>query len=103
MTARDFLAANSALAERARLAIMAILAAATEPVDFAALLEALELTKGNLSSHLRKLEEAGLVKVQKEFVDRKPRTSYRPTPLGRKELRDYLERLDSMLRAANAR
>ena len=102
MTAKDFLAANSLLAERARLAIMAILAAADEPVDFGSLLEKLELSKGNLSSHVRKLEEAKLLRVHKEFVDRKPRTTFECTALGRRELRDYLSRLEAMLSAARA-
>jgi len=102
MTAKDFLAANSVLAERARLAIMAILAAADEPVDFSSLLEKLELSKGNLSSHVRKLEEAKLLRVHKEFVDRKPRTTFECTALGRRELRDYLSRLEAMLSAARA-
>ena len=102
MTARDFLAANSLLAERARLAIIAILAASEEPVDFNTLLEKLELSKGNLSSHVRKLEEAKLLRVHKEFVDRKPRTTFECTALGRRELKDYLGRLDAMLAAARA-
>jgi len=101
MTAKHFLAANSVLAERVRLAIMAILAAATEPVDFNTLLDTLDLTKGNLSSHMRKLEEAKLVKVRKEFVDRKPRTAFECTALGRRELKDYLERLEAMLKSVS--
>ncbi len=98
MSAKDFLATSSLLAERARLAIVATLAAARDPVDFNTLLEVLELSKGNLSSHIRKLEEAHLVSVHKEFVDRKPRTTFECTPQGRKELAGYLARLESMLR-----
>jgi DNA-binding transcriptional ArsR family regulator len=100
MTARDFLSTNAVLGERVRLAILATLAAADEPLDFNAVREALDLTKGNLSSHVRKLEEAKLVRVHKEFVDRKPRTTYTCTDRGRKELSHYLEKLETLLRSA---
>jgi DNA-binding PadR family transcriptional regulator len=51
---------------------------------------------------VRKLEEAKLLRVHKEFVDRKPRTTFECTALGRRELRDYLSRLEAMLSAARA-
>ena len=98
MNAKKFLAGNALLAERARLAILATLAASEEAMEFNALIDALDLSKGNLSSHIRKLEEAGLVAVRKEFVERKPRTSYECTRAGRKELKDYLARLEALLK-----
>ena len=98
--AKDFLAAETLLADRVRLAIVATLAASSEPLDFNTLLDALELSKGNLSTHVRKLEEGGLVEVTKSFVDRKPRTTYACTPSGRRELGTYLDRLEAMLREA---
>jgi len=100
MNPHDFLASNSLLSERVRLSIMATVAAADEPMDFNALLAALDLSKGNLSSHMRKLEDAGLVEVRKGFVGRKPRTVYVCTELGRTELRSYLEGLEALLKAA---
>jgi len=100
MSARDFLATDSLLVERARLAIMATLAAANEAVEFNALLDALDLSKGNLSTHMRRLEEAGLVEVRKAFVGRKPRTTYACTAAGRAELASYLARLEAMLKGA---
>ena len=90
---------HALLSDRVRLAIMATLAAVSEPVDFNTLLESLNLTKGNLASHIRKLEEAKLLTVTKEFVGRKPRTTYRCTELGLREVRKYLEQVESMLKA----
>ncbi len=89
---------HALLADRVRLTIMATLAATTEPIEFSALLDNLSLTKGNLSSHVQKLEEAGLIKVKKEFVWRKPRTTYLCTNLGRQEVRNYLSKIELLLK-----
>ncbi len=78
----------------------ALLAAAKEAVSFTSIASSLELTKGNLSSHLRKLEEAGLVEVQKDFVDRKPLSTYRCSEDGRKEVKRYLESVERLLKLA---
>lgn len=99
MKPADLLASTHALlADRARLTIMATLAATTEPIDFTALLDTLNLTKGNLSAHCQKLEEAKLIQVKKEFVERKPRTTYRCTDLGRREVRNYLSKVERLLK-----
>ncbi len=74
--------------EPARLAILTVLASAEE-VQFKFLEEALGLTRGNLSSHVSKLEEAGYLVVTKAFEDRVPVTSYRITARGRKALESY--------------
>jgi DNA-binding transcriptional ArsR family regulator len=94
----DLMSLNPLLADRARLAIMANLSLAGGPVDFNTLLEELQLTKGNLSSHIRKLEEAELVAVHKEFIDRKPRTSYVCTMKGKAEMRRYLSTIEALLK-----
>jgi len=91
---------DSLLSERVRLGIMAALATAEEPMDFGSLLERLGLSKGNLSAHAQKLEEAGLIEVRKEFVGRKPRTTYACTEKGRAEMRSYLARVEELLRIA---
>jgi DNA-binding MarR family transcriptional regulator len=75
---------------RIRLGIMAYLAGA-EVADFTELKEALQTTQGNLSVHLRKLETAGYVEIEKSFLDRKPLTRARLTPAGRKAFASYLE------------
>lgn len=87
---------NPLLADRARLAILVVLASAKSS-DFMALLERLELSKGNLSSHLRKLEDGGLISVTKEFVDRRPKSTYTLTKLGRSQLENYLREVELAL------
>jgi DNA-binding transcriptional ArsR family regulator len=95
MTSGDL---DTLLTDRTRLRIMAALASAGEPLEFSAIIEALELTRGNLSSHMRKLEEGGYVEVQKEFVGRKPRTSYQCSRLGKKRVKEHLEMIEQMLK-----
>jgi len=89
---------HALLAHQVRLTIMATLASTTEPTEFAELLNTLNLTKGNLSGHTQKLEEAGLIRVTKEFVGRKPKTTYLCTDLGRQEVRNYLSKVEGLLR-----
>jgi len=86
---------HALLAHQVRLTIMAALASTTEPTEFAELLNTLNLTKGNLSAHTQKLEEAGLIRVTKEFVGRKPRLC---TDSGRQEVRNYLSKVEDLLR-----
>ncbi len=78
---RDLLTLNRTIHEPARLVILAILYAA-ESADFLYLLKETELTRGNLSSHLTKLEKAGYVQVEKMFVGKTPRTVMQLTALG---------------------
>lgn len=84
--------------EPARLTILAILNG-VEEADFVFLHHQTGLTRGNLSSHVRKLEDAGYVAVEKTFVNRIPRTVYRLTPSGREGLARYRERLTAVMRA----
>jgi len=77
---------------RVRLGIMAYLADA-EAAEFNELKVRLELTQGNLSVHLRKLEQAGYVSIEKSFLGRKPNTRARITPAGRRAFADYLDAL----------
>jgi DNA-binding MarR family transcriptional regulator len=81
---------------RVRLGIMAYLADA-EVADFTELKNLLDVTQGNLSVHLRKLEEAGYVAIDKSFVDRKPLTRVRMTPAGRKAFAAYLEAIGKLV------
>jgi DNA-binding MarR family transcriptional regulator len=82
--------------QRVRLGILAVLSETTE-CTFAALRDQLELTDGNLSRHLRTLEEAGLVEVRKTFEDRRPRTWLKLTRDGRKALRIQLDTMDKLI------
>jgi DNA-binding transcriptional ArsR family regulator len=74
--------------EPARLAIVAVLAAC-ESADFVYLRHATELTQGNLSAHLGKLEEAGYVEIEKRFQGKKPNTLCRLTDAGRAAFKQY--------------
>ena len=76
----------------ARLMILAFLSV-VESADFIFLLNQTGLTRGNLSSHLSKLEEAGYVRIEKEFVERIPRTLIRLTPDGREAIETYRENM----------
>lgn len=76
--------------EPARLMILALLYV-VESGDFTFLMRQTGLTWGNLSSHMSKLEAAGYIEVEKEFVDRKPRTMLRLTSKGRAAFREYVQ------------
>lgn len=79
---------NKVIHEPGRLAIMSFLMV-VEEADFIFLLDQTGLTRGNLSSHMAKLEKAGYVKIDKEFVDKVPRTTYCLAPAGRAAFLDY--------------
>jgi DNA-binding MarR family transcriptional regulator len=64
-----------------------------ESADFLFLQHQLQMTPGNLSSHLSKLEEAGYVEIVKEFIERKPHTALELTKKGRKAFREYQQNL----------
>lgn len=81
---------------RMRLGIMAYLVDA-EVAEFNELKALLQATQGNLSVHLRKLEEAGYVAIEKSFLGRKPLTRARITPAGRKAFATYLEALGKLI------
>ncbi len=79
---------DKAIHSPARLMILAYLAA-VDSVDFIFLMNQTGLTRGNLSSHLSTLEEAGYINVQKEFVERIPRTLISLSPKGREAIHTY--------------
>lgn len=79
-----------------RLMIMAYLAA-VDSADFIFLMNQVRLTRGNLSSHLNTLEEAGYVDIQKEFVEKVPRTLIRLTEVGRNAIQTYREQMRTVI------
>jgi DNA-binding MarR family transcriptional regulator len=81
---------------RLRLGIMAYLAGA-EVADFNELKRILDATQGNLSVHLRKLEDAGYVTIEKSFLARKPLTRIRLTEAGRKAFAAYLDAIGKLV------
>ena len=84
----------------ARLRIMSTLIALSPQtsIDFRALGKALDLTDGNLGAHLQTLEEAGYIKVEKSFVDRKPRTHLSVTSKGRARFEEHVAALREICR-----
>ena len=80
----------------ARLKILAFLAA-VDSADFIFLMNQVDLTRGNLSSHLNTLEEAGYISIQKEFVDKVPRTLIRLTDEGRAAIQDYRAQMSTII------
>ncbi len=79
-----------------RLRIFAYLYANGE-TNFSDLKEELGVTEGNLSSHVGKLEDAGCVSVEKQFVDRRPQTTYRLTADGREAFEDHIQTLETLI------
>ncbi len=89
--------------EPSRLSIMSALGGATEGLSFNELKEQCDLTDGNLSRHLKTLEEAGAVEINKRFVGARPRTTVFLTDAGRESFVEYLGALEAALqRAAEA-
>jgi DNA-binding MarR family transcriptional regulator len=69
-----------------------------DKVDFTYLRDLLEVTDGNLGAHLRKLEEAGYIAINKTFVERKPRTYVSATSEGRKVFQEHVAALESVIK-----
>jgi DNA-binding MarR family transcriptional regulator len=92
---------NETIHQPVRLRIMAALVS-LEPgieVDFSYLRDLLQVTDGNLGAHLRKLEEAGYIAVNKTFVERKPRTYISITAEGGKVFQEHVAALESILKS----
>ena len=90
---------DALLHHRQRLGLVSALAAA-ESLSFNELKTLLDISDGNLSVHARKLEEAGYLTCTKTFDNRRPRTDYRLTASGRRELARYLTHMEAIIRAA---
>ena len=88
---------NKVFDHRIRLGIMSILMV-NEAVDFKRLKELLGVTDGNLASHIKALEKAEFVRVQKQFIGRKPNTTYHTTDLGKIEFKKHLVALEKLLK-----
>jgi DNA-binding MarR family transcriptional regulator len=82
---------------RIRLGIMSVLMV-NDSYDFIGLKETLKVTDGNLASHLKGLEEKGLIKVRKQFVGRKPNTTFTITEEGSTLFRKHLKALEALLK-----
>jgi DNA-binding MarR family transcriptional regulator len=91
---------NKIFDSRIRLGIMSALVVNAE-INFNDLKELIDVTDGNLASHLKTLEENGFIKVQKGFIGRKTNTTYTITKAGEKAFKQHLEALEQMIKSMN--
>lgn len=94
---KDIISLERLVHEPSRLAILTILSGVKE-ADFTFLLRISGFTRGNLSVHLSKLEEAGYVNVKKRFINKVPNTVYNLTKEGRKAFSDYLKNMETIIK-----
>lgn len=87
---------NKVFDHRIRLGIMSILMV-NEFADFNMLKELLEVTDGNLASHVKALETADYIEVEKQFIGRKPNTRYSTTRLGEMEFKKHIDALEKLI------
>lgn len=88
---------NKSFESRVRLGIMSSLMV-NHSMDFNALKELLNITDGNLASHLKALEKEDMIKVSKRFIGRKPNTNYSITENGELQFRQHLDALETLLK-----
>lgn len=87
---------NKAFESRVRLGIMSILMV-SDFVDFATLKEQLQITDGNLASHISALEKLKYIQIRKQFVGKKPNTSYAVSGEGRKAFIQHIDALEKLI------
>jgi len=87
---------NKVFDNRIRLGIMSVLVV-NDSIDFNTMKELLEVTDGNLASHLKALEKEEVIAVKKQFIGRKPNTSYSVTDKGRKMFQDHIDALEKLI------
>lgn len=100
--ANPFQALEKIFHEPNRLAIMSALCAAADGMTFRELKSECDLTDGNLNRHLKVLKESKVVRIEKKFVDEKPRTTVFITPKGLDRFNDYLEALADIMKQTRA-
>ena len=89
---------NKAFENKVRLGVMSVLMV-NDWYDFKGLKDVLGLTDGNLASHTTALEKVGYIEEKKEFVGKKPKTSYRATIEGRKAFQDHIDALEKLIKS----
>lgn len=92
---------DKAFENRIRLQIMSVLVA-NESYDFNSLKELLEVTDGNLASHLKALEKDEYITVIKSFLGRKPNTRYQASAIGKDAFKKHLQALENLIRQQKA-
>jgi DNA-binding MarR family transcriptional regulator len=93
----DYQQIDDVIHSRIRTAVMAVLVS-VEEAEFSYLKEKVNATDGNLSVHLKKLEDAGYVSVKKIFIDRKPVSKYKITAKGYKAFEEYIKKLEGIVK-----
>ncbi len=88
---------NKHFESRIRLGVMSVLMV-NDWVDFNTMKELLSLTDGNLASHTKALEKVDFIKVEKQFIGRKPNTKYYATKLGKQEFKKHINALEKLIR-----
>jgi DNA-binding MarR family transcriptional regulator len=88
---------HKAFESRIRLGIMSVLAV-NDRLDFNSLKEYLDVTDGNLASHIKALEKEAFIEVEKSFIDKKPNTKYFMTKEGRKAFEEHLKALEKLIK-----
>lgn len=96
MNPEPFLNLDRVIHEKGRLAIMSLLAASPE-LAFTELRDTLDMTDGNLTTHIRTLQEAGYVSVAKSYQNKRPHTSCSLTPKGHKAFTTYINLLEKIV------
>ena len=89
---------HKAFESRVRLGIMSALAV-NDMLDFNALKEYLDVTDGNLATHIKALEKEEFIGVKKSFIDRKPNTKYHMTKKGQKAFEEHLNVLEQIIKS----
>jgi DNA-binding MarR family transcriptional regulator len=97
-----FLQLDRVIHEKGRLAIMSMLAASPE-LAFTELRDALNMTDGNLTSHMRTLQETGYVSVSKSYANNRPLTTCSLTAAGKKAFASYIDLLEQILQQTKAK
>lgn len=97
MNAEPFLQLDRVIHEKGRMAIMSLLAVSPE-LSFTDMRTALNMTDGNLTTHIRTLQQAGYVAVTKSVQGKRPLTTCALTPRGEKAFKDYINLLEQIVR-----
>lgn len=97
MNAEPFLQLDRVIHEKGRLAIMSMLAASTE-LSFTEMRDTLGMTDGNLTTHIKALQQEGYVSVSKSYQNRRPLTTCSLTTAGRKAFAEYINLLEKIVR-----
>ncbi|MDX2001545.1 MAG: transcriptional regulator [Chitinophagales bacterium] len=88
---------NKAFESRIRLGIMSVLMV-NETIDFNTLKDMLNVSDGNLASHISALEKISYIKVTKQFIGKKTNTSYAVSPIGKKAFQEHLDALEKLIK-----